>query len=240
MTAVLTLGIALGVLLACLPGFAHAQGPDRFPATIARMKTSIAPLICRGTLNQKATVFIEGTAFFTSEGGDFMTAAHVLAGLRSRPDCNQALYLPIGGWDSAVIARDVLAADFSCPFVDDALDVAHCRTAAPLASYRTLGVVVAPVTLDEKFQDDGTPAAFMGFPDHTQQPISSRGFIAGYRPGPSSARFELLVDKAGWGGVSGGPVFVADGRVIGMVVKRGVAAFEGVTVARPARLLRRK
>jgi hypothetical protein len=230
--------LVAGVLLVWLPASAGAQRQDRFPATIARMKSAIAPLICRGSLSPQGTVFIEGTAFFTSEGGDFLTAAHVLAGLRSRPDCNQALYLPIGGWDSAVIKRDVLAADFSCPSVDEALDVAHCRIAAPLSEYRTLGVVVAPVVLDEKIQDDGTPAAFMGFPDHTQLPISSRGFIAGYRPGPSSARFELLVDKSGWGGVSGGPVFIEDGRVIGMVVKRGVDAFLGVTVARPTRLLR--
>jgi hypothetical protein len=235
-----TIGVAVGVLLACAPGSARGQRPDRFPATIARMKSSIAPLVCRGSLSPSGTAFIEGTAFFTSEGGDFMTAAHVLAGLRSRPGCNQALYLPIGGWDSAVLKRDVMAADFSCSSADEALDVAHCRTVAPLSDYRAVGVVVEPVVLDEKVQDDGTPAAFMGFPDHTQQPITSRGFIAGYRPGPSTARFELLVDKSGWGGVSGGPVFIDDGKVIGMVVKRGVDAFEGVTVARPTRLLRRR
>jgi len=65
-----------------LPTFVQSASgapPDPFLAAIAGMKKSIAAVVCvmPHAPNTRFSPFIDGTAFFTSASGEFLTAAHV-------------------------------------------------------------------------------------------------------------------------------------------------------------------
>ena len=57
--------------------------------------------------------------------------------------------------------------------------------------------------------------------------MTARGHVAMY-----SARDELMVDQSAWPGVSGCPVYLVDGRVIGMVIQRGTGNGTGRAIVR--------
>jgi hypothetical protein len=57
--------------------------------------------------------------------------------------------------------------------------------------------------------------------------MTARGHVAMY-----VARDELIVDQSAWPGVSGCPVYVADGRVIGMLIQRGIGEGTGRAIVR--------
>lgn len=212
---------------------------DPFIATIENMKSSIAPVICRGKdANGVLTATIQrvmGSAFFTSDKGEFVTAAHVLTAMKNvKGGCAPAIYVPRDGWRTDATTFNVRFYDFGlCPAVNERLDVAVCKTINDMSLDVSRGVKVVPVTLSTVRQPDGTPVAFSGFPLQANQPLTSRGFIAAYRGGVNLPQAEVVVDKNGWPGVSGGPLYLADGAVIGVVLQRGVGDGAGITVARP-------
>lgn len=219
----------------------NSQEQDPFINTIERIKMSVAPVVCRGNdeATKRPTVKqVLGTGFLTSETGDFITAAHVLDAGKALSGCRFAIYLPLAGWVADKPVFNVRFFDFTNCGIDKNVDLAFCRTEKDLRQSQRDGVAVRAVTFDMSPQPDGTPVAFTGFPLQNLQPITSRGAIAAYQGVGGVPRFNLLVDKNAWPGVSGGPVYTVDGRVVGIAVQRGVNDFQGVMIARPAAFVR--
>jgi hypothetical protein len=93
------------------------------------------------------------------------------------------------------------------------------------------------VTLDGDRKRDGASVAFSGFPLDFITPLTSRGAIAGYRASAGTEADEVIIDKATWPGASGSPVYGADGRVVGMILKAGIGPGSGLAYARAASVL---
>ena len=96
---------------------------------------------------------------------------------------------------------------------------------------------VRPVVLDTAVPPDGTGVGFTGFPINNRIPIFAKGILASYQ-GFRNRGLVLLVHADSWPGVSGGPVYLRGGQVIGIITARGQKEFQGVTLARPATFIK--
>ncbi len=225
---------------AVVRALALAQTPDADPflKTIASMKRAVAPIACVETVEGGARRpgRIAGTAFFLTPDGEFLTAAHVVSdvireSLTAGPlGCaSPVVYLPATEWPmgSGDFTARWYGFDGNKCFLDTTLDLALCATrSSPSAD---LGRTIDTVTFDATVYPDGTAVAFTGFPLNAIQPMTARGHVAMY-----AARDELIVDQSAWPGVSGCPVYVADGRVIGMLIQRGIGEGTGRAIVRTA------
>jgi len=216
---------------------------DPFIATIETMKHSVAPVICLDGDGPHASIQdIEGTAFFISRPGDFLTAAHVIDGIKdhSHSCLVVAIYLPPARWDPELPQEVFEWYPFTvadCEFHRD-VDVAKCKPLTDLSRRGDkLSFDIRPVRFEWSSQPDGTLVAFTGFPLGSRDSFTSRGGVAAYRRRPSSGTIDLIVDQAAWSGASGAPVYLSDGRVVGMLVARGVQEGAGTAIVRPAQLL---
>jgi S1-C subfamily serine protease len=214
-----------------------AEGPhsaDPFPLEIGRINRSIAPVICRTKTPEKPVERIVGTAFFVSETGEFVTAEHVID---SAGDCQKAIYLPVNGWNPDPDA-EIRIYNFTLCLRDATADIAICRTDRDLTTTAHFGTAVAPVVFDTTDHEDGTPVAFTGFPLQIRRPLTARGFLAATHPGFMAGGLpRLVLDRVAWPGSSGGPVYGADGHVIGMMTERGIDRSTGLAFARPSSLI---
>ena len=128
---------------------------------------------------------------------------------------------------------ELQAFQFTSCTVNDELDLALCHTLTNVTERRDQGVQIVPVIFETSLQQDGTAVAFTGFPLSLTQPITSRGAVGTYRIvkddfGPR----ELIIDKNAWPGASGSPVYLENGRVIGLIVQRGIGDGSGIAIAR--------
>ena len=216
--------------------------PDPFISTIESMKHSVAPVVCMGGDGPQANIQeLEGSAFFLSRTGEFLTAAHVLDEMKTHAhSCLiTAIYLPSGGWRADTPEETVHWFPFRASdcFIERGLDVAKCSPLDDLSVPRQgFSFEIRPVKMEFSDQADGTQVAFTGFPLGTRDPFTSRGGIAAYRTSKDSV--QLVLDQTTWGGASGSPVYLSDGRVIGIMLARGVTEGSGLTIVRPARLIR--
>lgn len=219
-----------------------------FVGAIAKIKESIAPVVCvhqdPNSLADSILDSVEGTAFFLRTDGTFATAGHVVQALtattRRSPCRRSALYLPVEGWGAKGITFRVKFFFFSSVDCtrDDTIDIAVCRS--PDDIRQRIGRDPAHVALNTTLQDDGTAIAFTGFPLNNVIPITSRGFTAAYRAtADGSDPGELIIDKPGWPGASGSTVYIENGDVVGLVVQRGIGDAIGITISRPASLIER-
>jgi V8-like Glu-specific endopeptidase len=203
--------------------------------TIEKMKHSIAPVVClarteKGSMELKA---IDGTMFFITPEGTFLTAAHVIADFLPGGKLNActvpAIYVPKEKWPRTPTLEFHWSrfAPSDCA-IDAAIDVAECKTVENLSA---LGLQLRPVTLDDSDQPDGTPVAFSGFPLSEATPFTARANIATYHFNSSIGSFQFVLDKTGWPGASGSPVYLEHGPVIGMIIKRGTGNATGIAVA---------
>ena len=217
----------------------------QFIATIGRLKQSVAPIVCRGTspsAAQATVTGIKGTGFFLAENGTFLTAAHVLRRLPSDATCQQpAIYLPTNNWATDQAEAPMRLFDFhvAACVSHEALDLGRCQTITDLRTAASLGIVARPVTLEPVPQEDGTQVAFTGFPLQNVQPLTSRGSIAAYQAIRQTPRAQMVIDKNAWPGAGGSPVYLRDGRVVGMLLQRGTEAAAGNAYARPAASIQR-
>ena len=127
---------------------------------------------------------------------------------------------------------------FGFRHADARLDVAVC-TPLPRSMILPGGatLTVTPVEFESTPPPDGSPVAFSGFPLNNGAPISAVGFVAGYENTDLGA-FTVLVDRSNWPGASGSPIYLQNGRVIGIVLGRGVGDATGLTYGRVARFVR--
>ena len=222
------------------------ETPDPFIATIAAMKHSVAPVVCVEVKEGNARFLeVEGSALFISQGGEFVTAAHVLQWMASNPSAcpTTAIFLPATGWQPEK-PDEVL---FWFPFnvqdcaIDAPVDVAKCKPVHDLSDHQKgASFRIRPARFEYAAQPDGTQVAFTGFPLSNRDPMTSRAGIATHRNIVVDGELisELILDHVAWPGGSGSPVYLADGRVIGILLARGIQEATGVAVVRPSASLR--
>ncbi|MGI9104079.1 MAG: S1 family peptidase [Terriglobales bacterium] len=223
------------LVLACHCCSLGAQ-TDAFSTTIEKVKSSIVPVACAtwpDTKMESSVKEIEGTGFFVSYEGDFVTAAHVIKdhfawNRKGEPeaDCFPIIYLPASAWQSP--GRKWFA--FGPCAMDSDIDVAVCKTA--LNPFMDSGLHINRLRLASLVPPDGTAVAFTGFPQHILLPITSRANIAATGAFLAAGQMDIVVDKTVWHGVSGGPLYLADGTVIGIVIKMGEELWSGLGFAR--------
>jgi len=221
----------IAIFLLSQPIAVGQEAIESFPTSIERMKRSIAPVVCRTGVADRPVSLILGTAFFVSSEGEFVTAAHVI---ESAPaSCNTAIYVPLEGWRSE--AEGIRLFNFrrqECR-VETNADIAVCQTMVQPTTVQ--GTDAEPVILDPfAFPADGTEIAFTGFPLRNAEPLTARGFLAAYRNPARNGGERWILDRTAWPGSSGSPVYLQDGRVIGVVIQRGINDASGLAYARPA------
>jgi V8-like Glu-specific endopeptidase len=217
---------------------------DPFVGAAETMKRSVAPVVCMVMQGAEAKIlYPAGSAFFISGAGDFLTAAHVIRDIQKgeRPCPISAITIPLDDWRPD--ARDEGVAWFpfntsGCRINNDS-DLAACRLTDDISRSK-LKSKIAPVKFEWSIPSDGTQVAMTGFPMNARDPMTLRAALSGYlipwqdeKPIP-----ELVLDRTAWPGYSGSPVYLSDGRVIGILIAVAKDEALGMTIARPVSLVR--
>ncbi len=223
----------LVVALAAVPAFAGSQNiPVK---TIETIKRGVVPIVCGfvDSKNEFQIVKILATGFFINARGSFLTPAHVLDDLpkvstQERP-CFSAVYIPARGWAKERVRFDAKWFRFTACLRNSQLDLAVCDPIENPFENADVMRQIAFLSLANPFGfEEGTPVAFTGFPLDSTVPVTSSGIIASFRTGDQ----EILIDKSGWPGASGSPVYAANGQVLGVIIKRGIGDGTGLAYAR--------
>jgi len=233
-------------LLLCSCALAGDSVAQSFISTVGSLKGAVVPVICAGQ-NLDGSAFlisVEGTGFFLSDDGDFVTAGHVAQGLFAPgriPACPiPAIYVPISGWDDTSPNMQLRVPFINRCWWDANDDVAVCSLKENPFTAPTITKKPVAVVLDTTFKDSGTPVAFTGFPLTFLQPITSEGIVGVYQGAEQLIGPKVLViDKNAWPGASGSPVYTSNGKVIGMIVQRGFSDATGLAFARTSVFVQR-
>ena len=219
-----------------------AEETDAFIATIDRVKQSTGAVTCAHAGGDRRIELspVHGTVFFIDTHGVFLTAGHVIKGFvdaRENKKCEMsAVLVPVNKW--AVEKLDLFAMRFApsdCK-VDEAADLARCKTVEDPTAIGKIASKPAALVIEDVIQPEGTPVAFSGFPVNALTPYTARANIAGYQVSGTGSEplqaFGIVLDKSVWPGASGAPVYLQDGRVIGMMLQRGTGETLGLAFAR--------
>lgn len=215
----------------------RGQQTDRFISTIEKIKSGVAPVICtHAAAPNQFDVTVHGTAFFIDLHGTFLTAAHVFKGVAENKDkscetpavlvrANGSVFNSLNLYSLKFVASDCR--------IDETADIARCKTISDPTDDKKIAAKPLALTIASDLLPDGTPVAFTGFPVNGLTPYTARANVAGYqfdRNAKQDLQAQMLVlDKLAWAGSSGGPVYAADGRVMGMLLQAG----NGLAFARP-------
>jgi trypsin-like peptidase len=208
--------------------------------TIETIQRSTVAIACvrmdaKGTITHTKIV---ATGFFINRRGYFLTAGHLIgdfeiADKKQGTNCFQTslgIYVPKIPWKFRSDTDLRWFALATCQY-SGSTDVAACIPAENPFEDPVVNKVIAPVVFSTVTSyGDGSPVAFTGFPMGSAYPITSKGYIAGYR----TLSKELVIDKSAWGGASGSSVYDGSGKVLGMIIKASSGEQIGLAFARPS------
>ena len=237
------------LLWTCFPIAVAEETPpilriDPFIQAIETMKHAVVHVDCLAVTGAKPEIVDRvGSAFFISEAGDFLTAAHVVQELQRRQRCaSSAITLATDDWGPEARTENLAWFPFkisNCK-ISNVFDIAVCPLNEDLSTRRwELNLRSKPVEFEWNIPPDGTPVAFTGFPLRARDPMTFRATVAAYLiPWPEEAIPELVLDHGSLPGFSGSPVYLADGKIVAILVKGGTGETNGIAIARPASAFR--
>jgi len=201
--------------------------------TIDNVKRSIVPVVCGYNNKEGKFIVVEvvGSAFFVDSLGRFVTAGHVLDDWdkisKTKHGCSPAFYIPEHAWGRYEKKIGMQVFPFTKCARDFGIDVAICvPNDNPFTSHRINRANIDLLAFDFNEWPDGTLVAFSGFPLESTSPITAKGYIAGKRELETSDKFfTLIIDRASWNGASGSPVYLSNGKVIGVIKIGGGLAY---------------
>jgi len=180
----------------------RAAAVDPLISAIESIKQSVASMDCLAVSPKEAKMIKRiGSAFLTSDSGDFLTAAHVIAAMQKEDDpCpTSAITVPVAGWQPEAPSEDMLWFPFKnsdCK-ADSVNDLAVCGLSGDLRT-RIRKLHLKPVQFEWDTPPDGTRLAFTGFPLGARDPTTFRAHVAAYRgPRPNELTPELILDLQG-------------------------------------------
>jgi hypothetical protein len=104
--------------------------------------------------------------------------------------------------------------------IDDIIDVAKCKLSEDLSvGIREFRLKILSAQFEWNPPRDGAQVAFTGFPLQARDPMTFRAGVAAYRiPRTTESIPELVLDHAAFPGFSRSPVYLADERVVAILV----------------------
>ncbi len=221
-----------------------AATSNPFIAAIATIKRSVGSIDCLAVSGTDAKVLKRmGSAFLTSEEADFLTAAHIVIAMQNHanPCLTPAITLAVSDWRPDAPTEQMLWFPFKTADcrVDRSTDVAKCRPSGNLPARIRNSHKAVPVQFAYNNQPDGAQVAFTGFPLEERDPMTFGAHVAAYKiPSGNQQTPELVLDHASLPGFSGSPVFLADGKVIAILLRDGTPEAPGISIARPVSAFR--
>lgn len=216
--------------------------------TIEQIKRTTGPILyvepgSDGTLDLQGAVR-NGSGFFIGREGYFVTAAHVpLSMQQSKEDKARAgiILVTSRGWKRGEDDPGMKGFRFEVVTIDEENDLALCKTRQNPFKQTLVKDFLESARLTETIPPDGTPVGFTGFPPESLIPFSARGILGSYQKlqGREQSGSVLLIHGQSWFGVSGSPLYLEDGRVIGLVTGVGTERYTGMAIARPVNLIRK-
>ncbi len=246
-----------GYTFACLLLFASSFSPvcspedpplDSLPQATVKINRSVFPIVCGQVAqpgNRFSALSIAGTGVFVDSRGHFITASHVIRERFSRSQqqpngCFPAIYIPRTGWETGTQSFDANWFKFRDCVSDQAMDVAVCQTVGnPFAL--SSSSQISFVLFGDVSPENGTPVAFTGFPMQAREPVTTPSRIVRLETTGNVASWVIRGegnDEPPWPGSSGSPVYLADGKVIGIILRRGIEENSGLAFALPAAAIR--
>jgi hypothetical protein len=223
----------------------EAAPKDPFAKATETIKRAAVAVACGEQTgpSELSLTSVEGSGFFVSADGTFLTAAHVARGLyltappRPKPCQVSVIYFPLDGWKSGVDVELLYFKINTCSW-DDGLDLAKCKTVDNPFLDKRIKLKPLTVIFEASIQKEGTAIAFTGFPLGIIQPVTVHGTVAGYLgvTGEPSPR-EMILDHNNWPGASGSPVYLSNGKVVGLILLRGINDAVGFAYARSGEYL---
>jgi len=223
-------------------GACHSAACGDAPSvtTIADLKRSVLPIECihfsqrvRQVVNGNA-----GTAFFVNTDGYFVTANHVIESVKALADKCDAAVLPPGtgqAHQTNPTGRPIYWFDTAACAQDPNDDIAVCQTIEDPFSDEALKGTISPARFETRPHADGTEVAITGFPSGYAWPVTARASIAA--SSEVNALPTITIDRSTWHGMSGAPLFIANGGVIGIVLGGETGDNVGLCIARPASII---
>jgi len=213
---------------------AAAAPADPFLAAVQTMKKSIGAVVCVKPHpgSERYAPIIDGTAFFTTRSGEFLTAAHVVRDFSpggALQNCPMEVWFSQGPQEPGHVGFQMFPV--SRCVSDNDIDVGRCATTDDLLTLTGVKFKPEPVAIDGAAKPDGSAIAVTGYPLSSMLPITSRGFVGAYQL-DSLGHTELILDRAAWPGGSGSPVYDSQGKVVGLESMAGAGAASGISFAR--------
>jgi V8-like Glu-specific endopeptidase len=207
----------IGAVIALLATHTTATAQTITQRISARVSLSTAPIVCVDpAAPQSHGLDIDGTAFFLSQTGEVLTAAHVLQDFMPEGKlhkCVVAIAFQVGGWNSKEHSYRSFRFDLTKCQIDAARDIGLCTTDVDLTQVGEGEFEPPTLQLDTRRPSDVEEVAFSGFPVVASTPVTARGTVASYSPNL------LIIDcDAAWPGNSGSPVYDSKGDVLGMIL----------------------
>jgi len=220
--------------------------------TIVHVESSVVHISC---YDENRMGYGSGTGFFVNRDGYFVFPRHVRDSDERKNTiahtCQLAVDLSQQNWQG----HKYLPRAVNC-VTDQTHDISACQLRLnPFQHPESFTISVA--TLQTQTQTNGVAVAYVGFPINTLAPVADKGTVSGYYDGAvnyTNSRMDAwpyqlpvpgpylnaqCVDCPDIEGFSGGPVFLANGEVIGMVVAAGKHEISAVPASVIADFLRR-